>query len=115
MRRLSAWVGGALGGLAAYRWLRGRPQVTTEPPPAPAAPATDERAEELRAKLAESRESAEPSPAEPSPAEPSPAETSPSEAGETLEAVEERRHRVHDEARAALDEMKSDGAAPESS
>jgi hypothetical protein len=110
MRRLSAWVGGALGGLAAYRWLRGRPQVTTEPPPAPAAPATDERAEELRAKLAESRESAEPSPAEPSPAE-----TSPSEAGETLEAVEERRHRVHDEARAALDEMKSDGAAPESS
>ncbi len=102
MRRLTAWVGGALGGLAAYRWLRGRPQVTTGPPPDAQTPATDERAEELRAKLAESREASEPAAPEPA------------ESAEPAEAVEERRQRVHDEARATLDEMKSDGAAPES-
>jgi hypothetical protein len=95
MRRLTAWIGGALGGIAAYRWLRGRsraaaePSVETTPAPEPTEP--DERAEELRAKLAENRESDEPSPAEPD---------------EPPEAVEERRQRVHEEGRAALDEMK---------
>ena len=113
MRRLTAWVGGAVGGITAYRWWRRRPRGAPEPSPGPAAPETDERAEELRAKLAESREPAEPSPIEPSPAEPSliepaPVEPSPSEPEDTLEEVEERRHRVHEEARAALDEMKPD-------
>ena len=83
--RLLGWISGALGGLAAYRWLRGRPQV--EPDAAP------EPVEELRAKLAESRAADEPSPAEPD---------------EPAEAVEERRQRVHDEGRARLDEMKPD-------
>jgi hypothetical protein len=89
VRRLTAWLGGALGGIAAYKWFRGRPQAAAEPEPVPAE--ADERAEELRAKLAENRESDEPSPAEPD---------------EPPEAVEERRQRVHDEARSTLDEMK---------
>jgi hypothetical protein len=94
VRRLTAWLGGALGGIAAYKWFRGRPQVAAEPPAEPAPAEPDERAEELRAKLAENRVAEEPSPAEPD---------------EPPEAVEERRQRVHDEARSALDEMRSDG------
>ena len=95
MRRLVGWVGGAVGGAAVYRWLRRRSQV--EAPVAESESAeSDERADELRARLAETRASDEPSPAEPD---------------EPPEAVEERRQRVHDEGRAALDEMKSDGSA----
>jgi hypothetical protein len=89
VRRLTAWLGGALGGIAAYKWFRGRPEVAPES----ASAEPDERAEELRAKLAENRASDEPSPAEPD---------------EPPEAVEERRQRVHEEGRARLDEMKSD-------
>jgi len=95
MRRLTAWIAGVAGGVAAYRFWRRRPHAAAEPP-SPAAPETaepDDRAEELREKLAESRASDEPSPAEP---------------GEPPEAVEERRQRVHEEGRAALDKMKSD-------
>jgi hypothetical protein len=103
MRRLLRWVGGAAGGVAAYRWLRRSPtpDAAADPTAQPqaGAPEADERVEELRAKLAENRESEEPSPVEP---------------GEPEEAVEERRQRVHEEGRATLDEMKSDGAAPES-
>lgn len=65
-----------------YRFLRRRrgeaPETVADP---------DGRADELRAKLAETR-------AEESPAEPSRPET-----------VEERRRRVHEEGRAAIDEM----------
>ena len=50
----------------------------------------DDRAEELRAKLAETRASEEPSPVEPA---------------EAPESVEERRRRVHEEGRAAIDQM----------
>ena len=102
MRRLSAWIGGALGGIAAYRWLRGRPRPegpadpSAQPSPSDPTIDADERAEELRAKLAENRESDEPSPVEP---------------GEPPQEVEERRQRVHDEGRAALDQMKSDESA----
>ncbi|HEU5242957.1 MAG TPA: hypothetical protein VFU33_01030 [Gaiellaceae bacterium] len=102
MRRLTAWVGGVIGGAVAYRWWRRRPQDAAEPPSEPPQEQPDERAEELRVKLAESRESDEPPVAEP--AEPSPPEPEPPE------AVDERRQRVHDEGRAALDEMKSEGA-----
>ena len=97
MRRLVGWIGGALGGITAYRLLRRRPgvppQPVTEPPAEP-----DTRAEELREKLAESQ-TAEPAP-EPVVEEPV--------AEEEPESPEERRRRVHEEGRAALDEMKSE-------
>jgi hypothetical protein len=96
MRRLTAWIAGVAGGVVAYRFWRRRPEAAAGPSAEPIAEDADERAEELRAKLAESRESDEPSPVEP---------------GEPPQEVEERRQRVHDEGRAALDEMKSDESA----
>jgi hypothetical protein len=101
MRRLLGWIGGVVGGIAAYRWLRGRPSVASEPSAEPAPDAADERAEELRAKLAESR-------VEETPPEPV-AEEEPDPVPEP-ESPEDRRARVHEEGRAALDEMRSDGA-----
>ena len=93
MRRLADWIGGAVWGIVTYSlWKRWRkPAVAT----APAAEETDDRAEELRAKLAESRESEESSPGEPASGEPS----------ESPESIEERRRRVHEEGRAAIDRM----------
>jgi hypothetical protein len=89
MRRFADWLGGAVWGVVAYRlWKRWRKPLAATGPDA-AEP--DDRAEELRAKLAESRASDEPSPAEP---------------GESPESVEERRRRVHEEGRAAIDEMR---------
>jgi hypothetical protein len=107
MRRLLGWVGGVVGGIAAYRWLRGHPPVAPEPSAEPAPAAADERAEELRAKLAESRV-AEPV-VEETPTPEAVAEEEPDPVPEP-ESPEERRARVHEEGRAALDEMKSDGA-----
>jgi hypothetical protein len=89
-RRLLDWIGGALSGVAVYRFLqrRGRPaDVAAEPEPA------EERAEALRAKLDEIREEGEPVPAEP---------------GEPEESVEERRRRVYEEGRARIDEMQGE-------
>ena len=86
------WIAGVIGGIVAYRlWSRRRKPVAVT---APAAEATDDRAEELRAKLAESRTSEEPSPTE-----------RPNEPGEPEESLEERRQRVHDEGRSAIDRM----------
>ncbi len=100
MRRLTAWIGGVAGGVVAYRFWRRHTQVvaepTTEPAPPPEPIEPDERAEELREKLAETRVEEEPAPAEPA---------------EAPEAVEERRQQVHEEGRAALDDMKSDESA----
>jgi hypothetical protein len=93
MRRLTAWIGGVAGGVVAYRFWRRRPQAAAEPSPEPTTEQQDDRADELRAKLAETRAADEPSPAEPD---------------EPPEAVEERRRLVHEEGRATLDEMKSD-------
>jgi len=93
MRRLTAWIGGVAGGVVAYRFWRRRPQAAAEPSPEPTTEQQDDRADELRAKLAETRAADEPSPAEPP------------------EAVEERRRLVHEEGRATLDEMKSDESA----
>jgi hypothetical protein len=87
-----------LGGIAAYRWLRGRPQVAAEPSPEPDLTTADARAAKLRAKLEETR-AAEPVAEEPS-SEPV--------AEEEPESPEDRRRRVHEEGRAALDDMKSD-------
>jgi hypothetical protein len=102
MRRLTAWIGGAVGGVTAYRFLRRRPAASPEPPLEPVPEAPDERADELRAKLAESR-TADPVAEEPV-AEP-PSEAAVEDAPEP-ESPDERRRRVHEDGRAALDEMK---------
>ena len=60
------------------------------PAPAPEPEESDGRAEEVRAKLAEARGSEEPAP---EPTEP------------PAESLEERRRRVHEEGRAAIDRM----------
>jgi len=91
VRRLGAWIAGAVGGFAVYRLLRRRLAVaepTEAPPPEP-----DVRVEELRTKLAETRAEEEP-PAGPEPPPP--------------ESLDERRRRVHEEGRAAIDEMQSE-------
>lgn len=87
MRRLTTWLAGAAGGLAAYRALaRRRPLPET----APAEP--DTRVDELRERLAQAREAVE---AEPAPA-PQP------------EGPDARRRSVHEHARAAIDEMREE-------
>ena len=105
MRRLTAWIGGAVGGVTAYRFLRRSPVVSSEAPPEPVPEAPDERADELRAKLAESRtpESQPPDAVAEEPPSEAAAEDSPEP-----ESPDERRRRVHDEGRATLDEMKPD-------
>jgi hypothetical protein len=96
MRRLTAWIGGVAAGVVAYRFWHRRPQAAAEPSLEPTTEEQDDRADELRAKLAESRVEGEPPPAEPE---------------QPSEAVEERRRRVHEEGRAALDDMKPDESA----
>lgn len=83
MKRLTAWIGGAAGGIALYRLWKRRP----------AEPATVDPADELRAKLAETREP-EATPFFDEVAEP--------------ETPEERRRRVHEEGRSAIDEMQGE-------
>jgi hypothetical protein len=114
MRRVTAWIGGVASGVVAYRfWRRHHAPDAAPEPEAPAEP--DDRAEELRAKLAETREAApdpaaeavveEPPAAEP--VEPEPEAEAPAAEPEP-ESPDERRNRVHEEGRAALDEMKSE-------
>jgi hypothetical protein len=85
MRRLHAWITGAVGGVAAYRLLRrSRPAEQAVEP----LPGQDPRADELRAKLAEAQlDDAEPV---------------------ADESPEERRRRVHEQARGAIDEMEAE-------
>ena len=92
MRRLTAWIGGSAAGIAAYRLLRRRSQGAAEPPTG-GSTEPDTRAEELREKLAESRTA--------DPASEPVAEQEP-------ESPDERRQRVHEEGRAALDEIQTD-------
>lgn len=92
MKRLIAWVAGAAGGLAAYRAVKGkRHPLQAEPDPG-----ADARAEELKARLQHAREAA----ADPDVREP---------AAEPQDAVlpdpAARRAQVHEQGRAALDEM----------
>ncbi|HEY7208453.1 MAG TPA: hypothetical protein VH416_09425 [Gaiellaceae bacterium] len=87
MRRLIAWLAGVAGGIAAYRWLtRHRAPAVSAPLATPGEAVSDPRAAELRAKLDEA-EAPEP------------------EDGANPETPEERRRRVHEEGRTALDEI----------
>jgi len=92
MRRFTAWLAGFVGGAAAYRLFRRTPRPTPERVPDPA--------EELKAKLAEARAAGD--------------DRETFEAGETPvdevadAGVDERRRSVHERARAAIDEMKTD-------
>ena len=94
MRRLYAWFAGFVGGAAAYR-------VFKRPPRPQPRPARDgDPADELKAKLAEARAAGD--------------DREAFEAGETPvdEApdpdVDARRRSVHEQARAAIDEMHPD-------
>jgi hypothetical protein len=102
MRRLFRLAGAAIAGFVAYRLLRRRRSqdagIETEPPPAPA----DERAEELRRRLEEARALEE--------------EREAFEEGETAvdeadpdESPEARRQGVHEQGKAAAEEMRSGG------
>jgi len=89
MRKAFAALGGAVGGLAVWRLLRRQPKPVEAPDP---------RAEELRAKLAESKAVVE--------------ERAAFEEGET--PIDEadpnaRRRAVHEQARARLDELSGSG------
>ncbi|HJQ48898.1 MAG TPA: hypothetical protein VJ838_00075 [Gaiellaceae bacterium] len=102
MGRLVKWIGGTIGGIAAYRFVR-RQEASLQTSPEPAAPEADVRADELRAKLAESRAP------EPVAVEEPAAERGPQPDPEPEPAApDERRRRVHEEGRAALDEMRSE-------
>jgi hypothetical protein len=88
MRRLYAWLVGLAGGAAAYRTFNRAPQPVVDP------------AAELKEKLAEARAAGD--------------DREAFEAGETPvdevadAGVDERRRSVHERARAAIDEMKTD-------
>jgi hypothetical protein len=86
VRRKLALAAGAVAGAVATVLLRRRPASEKEP---------DARTEELRRKLAEAREAEPAASAAPEP--------------EPEVDVEEARRRVHEEARAAVDEMQRSG------
>jgi hypothetical protein len=91
MRRLTAWLAGLAGALAAYRIVRRRPA----PAPPPEGP---DPAAELKAKLAQARAAA--------------SDRDAFESGETPvdQAADPdiRRRSVHEQARAAIDEMRGE-------
>ena len=92
MRRLIGWTAGLVGIAALARLLAARRDRTEAPAlPPPVSPAGDP-AEELRRKLAESRDADAPS---------AEATTTP----EAVESLEERRARVHAKAQEALSAM----------
>jgi hypothetical protein len=94
MRRFYAWLAGFVGGAAAYRAFRRTPRTQPQLEHGP------DPADELKAKLAEARAAGD--------------DRDAFEAGETPvdEApdpdVDARRRSVHEQARAAIDEMRSE-------
>jgi hypothetical protein len=89
VKRLTAWLAGALGSAAVYRVLKRQPA---------SAPLGPDPADELKAKLAEARAAGD--------------DRAEFEAGETpvdeVPDVDARRQSVHEQARAAIDEMTSE-------
>jgi hypothetical protein len=106
MRRLLALVGGAVGGLALYRWLSRRPAaaVRESSPPPVVETEPDARAEELKQRLEESRAIVDERDAFEE------AET-PVDAAGAADDPDERRRRVHEEGRAAVDRMRGPSEA----
>lgn len=105
MRRLYAWLAGAVGGAAAYGALRRRRGVAAEidrARPAPAEAGPDPRAEELRARLAETQAAAQPE----APEDVATAAEAAVEVEAPPEDPEERRRLVHERGRATLDEIR---------
>jgi hypothetical protein len=96
VRRLYAWLAGFAGGAAAYRAFRRRP-------PEPAAPEPDP-ADALKAKLAQAKQ-AESEPAESKQAQSKQAQSKQAGPGPAPVDVEGRRSSIHEQARAAIDEM----------
>ena len=88
VRKLLKWIIVTIGIAALVRWFKRRGAETEVT--APVEPAAEDPAEELRRKLAESRDADE--------------SDEPAEIPEPT--VEERRSEVHEEGRATLDEMK---------
>ena len=105
MKRFIAWVAGAAGGLAAYRAVKGR-----RPRLQPAFEAgADARAEELKARLRRAREAADDRGEAPVELPVDGAELLDSEPldSEPLDPAA-RRAQVHEQGRAALDEMRGE-------
>ena len=100
MKRLIAWVAGAAGGLAAYRAVKVKRHPLRVEPEVGA----DARAEELKARLQHAREAA----ADPDLPEPA-AAAGPQAA--VLPDPAARRAQVHEQGRAALDEMHGEQSA----
>jgi hypothetical protein len=92
VKRLFAWVAGAVGGLAAYRAVKGKRRQPQ--------PAFDDRAEELKARLQQARRAGDDRDASGS------GEVTVDEALPLDPAA--RRAQVHEQGRAALDEMRGD-------
>jgi len=91
---MSRWALAVVSALAIWRlWTRRRDRG--EPEPAPAGP---DPADELRRKLAETRDET-----------PGEAATAPDEPVATGESLEERRARIHAKAQEATDAMREDG------
>ena len=96
MKRLIAWVAGAAGGLAAYRAVK----VKRHPLQAEPEAGADARAEELKARLQQAREAADDRDAFES-------GEVPVDEAEPLDP-QARRAQVHEQGRAALDEMRGE-------
>jgi hypothetical protein len=96
VKRLFAWVAGLAGGLAAYRAMRGRRSVADTG-------GADARAAELKAKLQEARAVGDDGDAFDS--------DEVAEGRAEPQDLQARRAQVHEQGRAALDEMRGDGSA----
>jgi hypothetical protein len=96
MKRLAAWLSGAAGGIAVYRWLvRDRAAVPEVGP--------DPRAEELRAKLEASKPLVEEQVQVETESRETPVDQAPD--------PEERRRRVHERGRSTIDRMRRRAAS----
>jgi hypothetical protein len=111
MRRLFAWIAGAVGGLAAYRLVARRRGGGAVAEPAAPEPEVDPRAEALRAKLDETRQ--ETAEAEASAPAPAPDAGEPESAATAGADPDERRQAVHGHGRAAVEEMREGEEAGE--